>query len=87
MPLGPNTLSVYLHSPSKGWWFTQLSVTVGRSGGGVSGPALSIGGPLVTVSAPLDGEVVSTHLGNYRITGTARDPWLARAASTASRCG
>ncbi len=74
LPLGANTLSVYVHTPNKGWWYTQISVTVGVSGGGVSGPALSIGGPVVTVSAPLAGEVVSTHLGNYRITGTARDP-------------
>src|SRR5579871_1973666 len=74
LPLGPNTLSVYVHTPSKGWWYTQLSVTVAVSGGGVSGPTLTIGGPIVAVSAPLDGEVISTHLGNYRITGTARDP-------------
>jgi hypothetical protein len=74
LALGSNTLSIYLHTPSKGWWFTQLAVSVSVSGGGVSGPALAIGGPFVTVSAPVEGEVVSTHLGNYRITGTARDP-------------
>ncbi len=74
LPLGQNTLSVYVHTPDKGWWFTQLSVTVGVSGGGVSGPALAVGGPVVSVSAPMDGEVISMHLGNYRLTGTARDP-------------
>ncbi len=74
LPLGPNTLSVYVHTPGKGWWFTQLPVNVAATTGGVSGPALAAGGPIVTVSAPLEGEQVSDRLGNYRITGTARDP-------------
>jgi hypothetical protein len=74
LPLGQNSLSIYVHTPGKGWWFTQLSVTVGVSGGGVSGPALSVSGPIVAVTAPMDGEVVSTRLGNYRLMGTARDP-------------
>jgi hypothetical protein len=74
MPLGQNTLSIYLHTPSKGWWFTQLVVTVGQSGGGVSGPLQAAGAPIVTVSAPVDGERVSTRLGNYRVTGSVRDP-------------
>jgi hypothetical protein len=73
MPLGPNTLSVYVHTPGKGWWFTQLSVTVGASTNGVSGPAVAVGGPIVTVTAPQEGERISNRLGNYRITGTARD--------------
>jgi hypothetical protein len=41
----------------------------------VAGPALAgAGGPIVSVSAPLEGERISTRLGNYRVTGTARDP-------------
>jgi hypothetical protein len=51
-----------------------MGVTVTVSGGGVSGPMLAVGGPIVTVAAPLEGEIVSTRLGNYRVTGTARDP-------------
>jgi len=74
LPLGQQTLSIYLHTPGKGWWFTQLSVNVALSAGGVSGPALPGGGPIVTVSAPLPDERISTRLGNYRVTGTARDP-------------
>jgi hypothetical protein len=74
LPLGPNSLSIYLHTPGKGWWFTQLTVTVGVSSGGLSGPALAIGGPVVTVSAPMAGEIISNRLGNYRLSGTARDP-------------
>jgi hypothetical protein len=74
LTLGPQMLSVYVHTPAKGWWFTQLSVTVGPSTGGVAGPARAEGGPVVQVSAPQDGERISTRLGNYRVTGTARDP-------------
>jgi hypothetical protein len=74
MPLGQNTLSIYLHTPSKGWWFTQLVVTVGAGSGSVSGPLQAGGAPIVTVAAPVDGERVSTRLGNYRVTGTVRDP-------------
>jgi hypothetical protein len=74
LPLGPSSLTIAVHTPSKGWWVTQLAVTVGVSGGGVSGPTLAVGKPIVSVSAPMDGEVVSTRLGNYRVTGTARDP-------------
>ena len=43
-------------------------------GGGVSGPLQAGGTPVVSVSAPVDGERVSTRLGNYRVTGTVRDP-------------
>jgi len=74
MALGPNTLSIYIHTPDKGWWFTQLSVSVGPSQGAVAGPQRTSGGPIVTVTAPQDGERISTRLGNYRVTGTARDP-------------
>jgi hypothetical protein len=74
LSLGQNTLSIYVHTPGKGWWFTQLPVTVGTSGGGVAGPLRAEGGPVVTVTAPVDGERISTRLGNYRLTGTARDP-------------
>jgi hypothetical protein len=70
----PSTLSVYVHTPSKGWWFTQISVNVGPSAGGLSGPLVQGGPPQIVVSAPVPGERVSIHLGNYRITGTARDP-------------
>ncbi|HEY1291615.1 MAG TPA: hypothetical protein VGJ60_00865 [Chloroflexota bacterium] len=75
LPIGQNTLSIYLHTPGKGWWYAQTSVSVALSSGGVAGPALAgAGGPIVSVSAPLEGERISTRLGNYRVTGTARDP-------------
>src|SRR6266567_438376 len=28
LPTGPNTLSVYAHTPGRGWWVRQVSVTV-----------------------------------------------------------
>jgi len=72
LALGPNTLNLYVHTPSKGWWFTQLSVHVSTTGCVVGAP-VPAGGPIVNVSAPVDGERISDRLGNYRITGTARD--------------
>jgi hypothetical protein len=74
LPSGSSTISVYLHTPAKGWWFTQVSVTLGPSRGGLSGPPISAGGPLIEVAAPQPNEKVSIHLGNYRITGSVRDP-------------
>src|SRR5439155_13061568 len=28
LPTGPNTLSVYVHTPGKGWWQRQVSITL-----------------------------------------------------------
>jgi hypothetical protein len=71
---GQNPVSVYLHTPGKGWWFTQLSVSVANTTGGIAGPPTGGPGPVVTVSAPVEDERISDRLGDYRITGTARDP-------------
>jgi len=75
LPSGQNTLSVYVHTPAKGWWFTQLSVVVGGvAAGGVAGAFMPGAPPLMTVSNPLPEQRVSTKGGSIKITGTVRDP-------------
>ena len=75
---GQQTLSVYAHTPGKGWWFQQVTVTGGGSGTGtVSAPSPSApvagGAPQVTLSQPEPNANVSTK-GDYTIQGTATDP-------------
>jgi hypothetical protein len=36
---GSNSLSVYAHTPTKGWWYRQVSVTVGREATSRAAPA------------------------------------------------
>jgi hypothetical protein len=74
LALGDNTLSVYVHTPAKGWWFTQLAVAVVPSGGGISGLLPGAAPPILSVAAPVQDERISIHLPVYRVTGTARDP-------------
>jgi hypothetical protein len=82
VPSGGQTLSVYLHTPGKGWWFKTVSVNGG--GGGTTSPAPAPGGapantagapPTVTVTQPKEGDNVKAS-GNsqFTITGTATDP-------------
>jgi hypothetical protein len=40
LPAGPNTLSVYVHTPNKGWWFRQVSVTASPPRGAAPAPPL-----------------------------------------------
>ncbi len=53
--LGPQTLSVYAHTPGKGWWFKQINVTVSTAApvapvASTSGSAL----PVVGIERPKD---------------------------------
>jgi hypothetical protein len=65
-PLSPgaHTLSVYAHTPAKGWWFTQVPITV-------SSPAPP---PLNTLVEPTGSERVSRKLDSFTIRGFALDP-------------
>jgi hypothetical protein len=77
VPAGPQTLSVYVHTGGKGWWFKQVNVNGGGSGTGTAAPAPSgtaTGGPpQLTVSDPTAGQNVSTR-SKFTIQGTAIDP-------------
>jgi hypothetical protein len=79
LPNGQVTLSAYVHTPGKGWWYTQVGFTVGATVPSaplafIGGPPVAAGPPLLTVASPLDGESVSTRVAVFKITGTARDP-------------
>jgi hypothetical protein len=77
---GPQTLSVYAHTPGKGWWYEQVQVNV-ASGAVASGPAPAgapapvVQGaalPIVAFEKPKDGEVVPTK-NDYELIGYALD--------------
>jgi hypothetical protein len=68
---GPQTLSVYVHTPAKGWWFQQVQVNVSTAAAAapvVSGAAL----PIVAIEKPKDSETVLTN-NPYDIIGYALD--------------
>jgi hypothetical protein len=44
LPVGPNTLSVYAHTPGKGWWLRQVPITVQAA------PPLPRGTPVAAAS-------------------------------------
>lgn len=75
---GPQTLSVYMHTGGKGWWYKQVNVTV--SAGASGAPVPSTGGarpsgaapPIIGIEKPKDGEQVSTR-SDYQIIGYALD--------------
>jgi hypothetical protein len=77
VPAGNQTLSMYVHTPGKGWWLKQVGVNGGGTAASAPAPsALGPGGPpTVTVSAPAENENVSaTAQITYTIKGTADDP-------------
>jgi hypothetical protein len=65
---GQHTLSVYAHTPDKGWWYTQFTVNV------VGQPAASTGKPTLGISQPEYGEKVYTADDTYTVIGYALDP-------------
>jgi hypothetical protein len=78
VPSGSQTLNVYAHTPSKGWWFK--GVTVNGGGTGAVAPAPSApgapatgGAPVITVLNPTNNQNVSTK-SDYTINGTVTDP-------------
>jgi hypothetical protein len=75
---GTNTLSVYAHTPAKGWWSLAVTVTVGQAVSSTGemlapAPALQGGPPVVTIAAPSEDQIVSTRIRAFPITGTARE--------------
>ncbi len=74
MPQGQNMLSFSLHTPSKGWWYTQVSVQVGPTAGGVAGPLVDGTPPVVSVTWPRESDRASILSRPWQITGTALDP-------------
>ncbi len=92
LPTGGQALSVYAHTPGKGWWYKQVQVNVSATAAGSGAPA-SAGAPAPTVSGaalpivviekPKDGEQVLTK-SDYEIIGYALDK---NASSTQGTAG
>jgi hypothetical protein len=82
---GNQTLSVYVHTPGKGWWYKQVNVTVSSSAPASAAPAPApsattptvSGGalPILVIEKPTSGENINTHAnaGLYQMMGYALD--------------
>lgn len=71
---GGQTLSVYAHTPGKGWWFKQVQVNV--SGSAASAPAPSVSGgapPILVLESPNQGTSFTTKQ-TFDLIGYALDP-------------
>jgi len=80
MSIGTQTLSVYVHTAGKGWWFkqVQLNVTSQAAPPSVAAPAPAAAPsgaalPIIAIEKPKDGEQLNTHSGDYQIIGYALD--------------
>jgi hypothetical protein len=75
---GPQALSVYVHTPGKGWWFKQVSVNVLSTAAAnptptAPGPSVSGGAPpTIVIDRPKDSETVLTR-SDFDIIGYALD--------------
>jgi hypothetical protein len=85
LPAGTHTLSVYAHTPGKGWWFKQ--VTVNASASAPTAPAPAPGAapgqvqgavpPVIQIDIPKTNERIGTR-NEFEIVGFALDPNAAR---------
>jgi hypothetical protein len=65
---GEHTLTVYAHTPDKGWWYQQLTVTLSQQ------PAATAGRPVVAISQPDYGDKVYAGEDTFTLMGYALDP-------------
>ncbi len=81
---GPQTLSVYVHTPGKGWWYKQVQVNVSPSAptaptaptapSGAPAPTVSGGSPpILVVESPTSGTSFTTKQ-TFTVIGYALDP-------------
>jgi hypothetical protein len=68
---GQHTLTVYAHTPSKGWWFSQVSVSLSAAGAAL---APSAGAAPINVLVKPSMVTVSKQQDHYSIKGYAVDP-------------
>jgi hypothetical protein len=66
---GPHTLTIYAHTPAKGWWFTQNSITVAPP---TAAPAAAVE-PINVLLRPST-VTISKQMDHYTIKGYAFDP-------------
>jgi hypothetical protein len=70
---GPQTLSVYVHTPGKGWWYRQVQVNVSTSAPASAAATVSGGSPpVVAVEAPNSGTSYGTKQ-TFTLRGYALD--------------
>ncbi|MBV9894728.1 MAG: hypothetical protein JO020_11200 [Chloroflexi bacterium] len=69
---GPHTLSIYAHTPAKGWWFNQVSVTLAPSA--ATQPVATSAAPPINVLVRPSMVTVSKQTDHYTIKGYALDP-------------
>lgn len=76
LPPGNHTLSVYAHTPSKGWWYSQVSISASAaSAATTAAPTAPTGTPPInSLVAPAASEKVSRNQDTYTIRGFAYDP-------------
>jgi hypothetical protein len=67
---GPHTVTLYAHTPGKGWWFNQVSITIGSQA--VAQPA-SAAGPVNVLLRP-SMVTISKQMDHYTIKGYALEP-------------
>lgn len=77
-PIGSGTLSVYIHTPNKGWWSKQVVVTVSAGAPAPSGiPTVQRTGPgappVLVILDPHAGQTVGTET-DFEVRGYALDP-------------
>jgi hypothetical protein len=78
---GNQTLSVYLHTPGKGWWFKSVNVNVSSSApaaaaGSATAPAPLVQGaapPVIAIEIPTSGQTFTQRSG-VQMVGYALDP-------------
>ena len=77
---GPQTLSVYVHTPGKGWWYKQVQVNVSGAAAApaaaapaAAAPAVSGGAPpVLAIEEPTPGENIGTK-NTFQLIGYALD--------------
>jgi hypothetical protein len=84
VPAGSQTLYVYAHTPSKGWWWKSVSVNASSSAPAAAAPSTGTGGtaapvaggaaPILVIQAPKGAEIVKTSVDTFEVRGYALDP-------------
>jgi Bacterial Ig domain len=73
LPSGTQVLSVYAHTPAKGWWYKQVQANVSGAAAAAPIPVVSGGAlPIVAIEKPASGENVKT-ANPYTLMGYALD--------------
>ncbi len=78
LALGPHTLGVYVHTPDKGWWYKQVTVTIAQVAPTTPTPSATTSagaaGPINVILQPDGKERISIKSDSYTAKGYALDP-------------